>query len=52
MNECSVFKELLAVTSCCSSFPVHKEFVVPTSHSKSEPGQDLVWRDWLVACWP
>jgi hypothetical protein len=27
---------------------VHKKFVVLSSHSKSEPGQDLVWSElWL-----
>ena len=31
---------------------VHKKSVVPSSHSKSECNHDLVWRGWLLACWP
>ena len=30
------------------SFLVHKEFVVPSSHSKSEPGQYLAWSEWWL----
>ena len=34
------------------SFLVDEKLVVPSSYSKSEPDQDLVWRGWLLACRP
>ena len=33
------------------SFLVNQKFVVPSSHSKFAPGQDLVWTEWSFACW-
>ena len=36
----------LLVVPTIPSFLVHKKFVVPSSHSKSKPGQDLVWSEW------
>ena len=36
----------LLVVPLSPSFLVYKKFVVPSLHSKSEPGQDLVWTEW------
>ena len=37
------------VVPAIPSFHVNEKSVVPSSHSKSEPGQDLVWTEWLLA---
>jgi hypothetical protein len=39
------------VVPAIPSFHMNEKSVVPSSHSKLEPGQDLVWTEWLLACW-